>query len=146
MSKLNKILFFFIAAVGLILFNGCKEEEEIYPTFEQPRWMAEQNTEFTSSMIAIVQLPQNLAAYYQEGDELAAFIDGECRATGTYGDNVFYLLIKGKSDEQRNVTFKYYSSRNRYLYETTSSVPFETDGVYGTADNPIVLSLQIVDN
>lgn len=144
MNKLNKIIFFFAAVLGLLVFNGCKDDEEVFPTFEQPGWKAEQSPDFTASMIAIVQLPENLAAYYQSGDEVAAFIGDECRGVGTYGDGVFYMLVKSKSDEQRMVTFKYYSSRNKYMYATAGNVRFEVDGVYGTADNPEVLSLQVV--
>ena len=90
---------------------------------------------------AVLRLPDNLAPYVAAGDELAAFIGDECRGVGQQVDGLWYVMLKGTPDEQGMVSIRYYSAANRYLYRTAEGFEFESDGVYGTADNPVTLSL-----
>ena len=124
--------------VGLFAFcmESCKDEEK-FTTFPQPGWSAEFNKDYN--------LPDNLAAYANEKDEIAAFIGNECRGVGTAIEGLYYVLIKGSPEEQAKVTFRYYSATNQYMYKTTMGFDFEADGTYGTADEPKILPLIVVE-
>lgn len=132
--------------VGLSMFcmESCKDEET-FTTFPQPGWSAEFNKNYNASMTAVVSLPDNLVAYTNEKDEIAAFVGNECRGVGTAIDGLYYVLIKGTPDEQVKVTFLYYSAANQYMYKTAIDFDFEADGTYGTVDEPKILPLIVVE-
>lgn len=92
MKKLRFILPLF--ALCVLFLTGCKKEE-IFKTFTQPYWHEEINAEYTATMTAVVTLPQEIGTYIQEGDELAAFINGECRGVAKNIDGLNYIMIKG---------------------------------------------------
>jgi hypothetical protein len=141
--------------IGIILFtsfifllaNACKEEEETFPTFDAPAWSANP-ANYSGSMTAVVKLPDNLIQYAQTDDQLAAFAGEECRGTGTLikndADSAYYVTIHGNADEAPAIYFQYYSARNKYLYQTEELFPFETDEVFGVADEPETLNFIIV--
>lgn len=143
MKKHNYILFILLC-LTCITFCTCSDDDDP-KTYPAPGWTIKDNPEYSVSMTAILQLPENLSVYADQGDELAAFIGDECRGVATHVDNLYYLLIKGAAHEQSKVYFKYYSSKNKYLYKSTNSETFEIDKVYGTADDPKVLSLEIIE-
>lgn len=126
--------------VAVLLAAGC-DREEVYPTYDQPGWVETFDGDYNASMTAVLRLPDNLAPYVAAGDELAAFIGDECRGVGQQVDGLWYVMLKGTPDEQGMVSIRYYSAANRYLYRTAEGFEFESDGVYGTADNPVTLSL-----
>jgi hypothetical protein len=95
-------------------------------------------------MTAVVTIPDNLNRYMQSDDQLAAFVGDECRGVGILLDGAFFVTIKGSSSEQSMVTFRYYSSRNKYMYTTDAFLTFDIDAVLGSIDKPEVLSLQPV--
>lgn len=142
MKKLRFILPLF--ALCVLFLTGCKKEE-IFKTFTQPYWHEEFNAEYTATMTAVVTLPQEIGTYIQDGDELAAFINGECRGVAKNIDGLNYIMIKGMPDENEMVTFKYYSARNMFMYQCVNCTAFENDGIYGTADSPIVLPLVVIN-
>lgn len=135
-----------LLVVGLFAFcmESCKDEEK-FTTFPQPGWSAEFNKDYNASMTAVVSLPDNLAAYANEKDEIAAFIGNECRGVGTAIEGLYYVLIKGSPEEQAKVTFRYYSATNQYMYKAAIGFDFEADGTYGTTDEPKILPLIVVE-
>lgn len=134
-----------VLLICITIIAGCKKEENVYKTFDPPYWTEVFNAEYTATMTAIVNLPQDIAVYVQDGDELAAFVNGECRGVATSIDGLNYIMIKGLPSENARVTFKYYSSRNRYMYQCVDCVLFESDGVYGTSDSPVTLPLIVIN-
>lgn len=141
MKKINHILFICLALVGVLTMSSC-DKEEVVPIYEKPVWVAQDNADYTVSMVAVVDLPQEIKADYQEGDMMAAFIDDACRAVAQYREGAFYMLIKGSADEQGQIVFKYYSGKKKFLYQSAEKVAFEVDGVYGTTDEPMIPNFQ----
>lgn len=96
-------------------------------------------------MTAVVTIPAALQASLGDADQLAAFVNNECRGVGVLDKvnnaYVFFMLIRGLPDEQSKITFKYYSVKTSYLYQTGPDLSFLIDAVYGTAQNPKVLAL-----
>lgn len=133
-----------VLALVIMTLAGCKKEKE-YKTFGQPNWQEVFNTEYTSSMTAVVDLPRELSVYEQDTDELAAFVNGECRGVAKNVDGHKYIMIKCMPDENGMVTFRYYSSANKYMYECANCTPLENDGIYGTADSPVILKLKVIN-
>jgi hypothetical protein len=125
--------------------NAPKEEQTKFPA---PAWKADETGRYPASMTAVVSLPVTLRAAAGEGDQLAAFVDGECRGTGVQvkldTTTVYFILIRGLTDEQSPVVFQYYNAKSSYLYKSEPVLRFLTDKVYGTAQNPEVLALSPV--
>ena len=125
-----------------ICLGSCKEEE-VNTTFPAPVWQVD-DAKYSVSMTAVVVLPENLQTYFQTNDQIAAFINGECRGVGQLIDNAFFITIKGTPEENSKVSFRYYNTRNQYMYATDANLSFEPDAIYGTADAPEVLVLNII--
>lgn len=142
---------YLLSVCGLLLFVclfGCKKKAHPLPSVPAPSWTVTQMAQYTVTMTAVVQVPEALLSHIQKEDELAVFIDGECRGTGTLvqqGDvSAFFVLIHGTAAEKGKMAFKYYSSLKSHLYSTDAFLPFVADGNYGTADVPMVLDLEPV--
>ena len=125
-------------------FTACGKED---PRPERPRpiWGVEQGIYTESSMTAIVILPENLQAYAQDDDIVAAFAGNECRGIGELIEGAYYILIKGSPEEYTGISFLYYSARNKYLYTTAPDLTFEPDASFGSVDEPKVLELSVVE-
>lgn len=143
-----KKLYTLMLLVGLFCCASCSEDDETFTTFPNPNWAVDLTGALPVSMSAFVCLPENLATYEETGDKLAAFVGDECRGVGeavTVGtQKVYVILIKGTGSEQERISFKYYSSKNAYMYETSAFLNFEVDTRYGSADEAQVLPLTIV--
>lgn len=146
--QIKKSVFFLGLLVLLAGAGGCKKKKggEGLPVFPAPAWKAAGTEEYPYSMTAVVELPGSLQAGYREGDELGAFINGECRGTGEpvqIGNNMtFYIMIRGTAAEEEGVLFKYFSAKTGHIYLSGNRVEFAVDGTYGTADQPRTLNLQ----
>ncbi|MFL5811882.1 MAG: hypothetical protein ACJ749_20330, partial [Flavisolibacter sp.] len=103
---------------------------------------------YPASMTAVVMLPDNLQATASDGDQLAAFINDECRGVGekvkVNAKDLYFVLIRGLAEEQSKIVFKYYNSKTAYLYQTGPELNFLIDAIYGTAENPQLLQLKPV--
>ena len=144
MKKMKYFISLLILSFTTISFYSCHDDVEKYPTFDPPNWYVDQ-TQYSVNMTAVVALPNNLTPYLQTNDMLAAFDDnGVCRGEGSLINGLFYVTIKGTPDDQAKIKFKYYCTRNKYMYITTHYLPFDSDAIYGTVDNPSVLALEIV--
>jgi hypothetical protein len=130
-----------------LLAGACKEEEETFPTFPAPVWDVNPAM-YSVNMTAVVKLPSNLEEYAQADDRLAAFVGGECRGVGevveTSGRKLYFVTIHGTADDESTVSFQYYSARNRYLYRTDELFAYEADKMFGTVDEPEILTFSIV--
>lgn len=151
MKNRRSLALFFFAIFLLIGISSCKDDKETFTVHPQPNWEVVNNEGYPVSMTAVVRIPENLSAYASEGDELAAFAGETCRGVGEILKNVegvegvYYVTIKGTFDEEVDIYFQYYSERNKYLYKTAALFVFEKDKVYGTADSPSVLPLNVVE-
>lgn len=122
------------------MLSSCKKDDE-YTKYDAPQWAVTYD-EFESSMTGVITVPGNIASYVDSLDIVAAFIGEECRGIAEYNSGYFYINIVGASDEAGLVTFKYYSSKNRYLYAEENLMSFTADKVFGTSDNPYILTLK----
>ena len=134
----------------LILINSemsCKKHHSI-PQVPAPEWEVDNTGKYPVSMTAVVQVPENIRPYIQQGDKIGAFVGEECRGVGqlvrTGSVSAFFLLIHGTASEQSKISFKYWNSWKSYLYSSTAFLDFMVDGNYGTADAPEVLQLNPV--
>ena len=147
MKRLISVLCFFL----LVASTSCSKKgttttpEEVATKFPAPEWKEDNTGKYPGTMTAVVALPLTLASYVMENDQLAAFVNGECRGVGVLEKvnslNVFFVLIHGLPDETSKVKFRYYSSKTAFMYEFTAAVNFLLDDVYGTAQNPKKLEL-----
>lgn len=136
-------LFTILFLIPVLLFNtGCKKET---PKLE-PFWTVATVGNYPYTMTAVVTLPVLLSHNTDKQDEMAAFINGECRGVGTMqmiSDlPVYFILIHGASSEQGQVEFRYFSLKKKAIFGTSSSVPFVIDQSYGSVDSPFVLTLK----
>ena len=138
-----KIKSVFIAVAFFLAggFFSCQEENVNF--YEAPEWAMESG-DYSESMTGVIDLPEYVKPYVSEGDELAAFIGDVCRGTGTLIDGVFFINIQGNPEEASPIVFRYYNSRNRYLYQESGKIFFEPNGIIGTADLPYVLTLEVL--
>ncbi|HUH18313.1 hypothetical protein [Albibacterium sp.] len=130
----------------LVLFSlslfSCKKDET-YPQHEKPNWEISEIENVQVNFSAIFDLESNLSVYIAENDELAAFVGNDCRGTATLINDLFHITVKGTADENSKVTFRYYSSTTKYMYEAIDYVDFEANITLGTIDNPEVLALTL---
>lgn len=131
-----------IVLLAVTLFS-CSDDETTYPL---PNWEVNQNAVYTTTMSAIVVLPSNLTNHVTDDDVLGAFVGEDCRAIAELveeGDTRYYFFtIKGFHDESTSLRFKYYNTKNSYLFETSGNFNFKPDEILGTVDNPLVLDLR----
>lgn len=136
---------FFLVTTLSCSKNGNTSPDEVTTKFPAPTWKEVNTGTYPATMTAVVALPATLAGSLMENDQLAAFVNGECRGVGVLekvnGLNLFFVMIHGLSDETSNVKFKYYSSKTSYMYESNDALNFLIDAIYGTAQNPKTLEL-----
>ena len=136
---MKKLLFTMLALLSVLTINAAK-------------WTAPSESEFLTSTPIYVQVNVNgqMSTYI----EVAAFINGECRASADFFDrttNLYTLRVWGNPNEAGSqITFKAYDSASDFVFsftktaeftgETNSEVPFvlnidKPTGV--TVTNPI---------
>ena len=139
-----------ISFVLVNTFVGCSKKDDTPQPykFPVPVWMKDASGKYPLSMTAVVRLSYKLNLNLQPNDQLAAFINGECRGTGVMVKaglaNVFNIVIQGTSTENSKVTFKYYSNFNQNMFLTTDFLAFTVDRSFGSPDNPETLPLVII--
>ena len=102
MKNLIKYFTFLLLAVCM----GSCQKDEMYTEFPAPVWQVD-DAKYSVNMTAVVVLPNNLLPYFNENDQVAAFINDECRGVGILVDNAFFVTIKGTPEEISNVSFRY---------------------------------------
>lgn len=145
-----KLIMPIVTLLMLLAITGCSKTSEIKPEetltkFAAPDWRTNETGKYSASMTAVVSLPIALNSKMSEGDQLAAFVNDECRGTGVLvkidSSNIFFVLIQGQPDEQSKVKFKYYSTKTAFMYESQNPLNFLVDALYGTAQKPKALDL-----
>lgn len=119
-----------------------------YPTFDSPNWLLPNVSAFEYSMTVSIVLPDSLINGEQPADKLAVFTGDECRGIAdrievSSGKYVWVAMIYGNNTSDI-LSFKYYSSKTRYMYQSSSTKTFAIDGVIGTIDNPEKIGMNIV--
>jgi hypothetical protein len=131
-----------ILIVTLFFAVSCKKEES-YRTFERPDWQTTLDG-YSVSMTCVMTLDEKIIGYADSTDILAAFIGNECRGIAEYTKEKFFLNIVGSPEENALITFKYYSAKNKYLYQEEGLHSFVVNGVLGVSDEPYVLQLSLI--
>lgn len=119
-----------------------------YPTFDSPNWSVSNTGSFEYTMTMAVALPDSLIAVEQSADKLAVFAGDDCRGIAdrievSSGKYVWLAVVYGNNNSE-TISFKYYSSKTKYMYQSSSTKPFAIDGVIGTIDNPEKIGMNIV--
>lgn len=142
---MKKILVIIGLIIGVSIFNACDKDDD----FAQPKptdWQVSTTESFSTTMTAVVVLPDNLLKHAQDDDMVAAFMGDKCRGEGklvkTDEQRYYFLTIKGFSEEQGKITFKYYNTNRSFMYTTDPVLDFEPDGIWGGIDNPKTLELK----
>ena len=120
---MRRILFTMLALLSVMAINAAK-------------WTAPSESDFLTSTPIYVQV--NVNGQRSTNIEVAAFINGECRASADFFDrttNLYTLRVWGNPNEVGSpITFKAYDSTNDFVFsftktaeftgETNSEVPF----------------------
>jgi len=135
--------------LSICLFSaGCNKDDDSFKTYSRPDWSLASPELLPYSFVAIISIPDNINTYAQDEDMVAAFIGNECHGVGNLVKSeegtkrVYYIMVRGADTENRNIVFRYYSSKLSYLYQAKTTVQFEIDGTYGSYDSPVVLDLE----
>ncbi len=111
-----------------------------------PEWEAPDQNLYPGSMTAIIRLTPYLERYIADDDKMVAMIGNECHGlaipTIIDGKYYFFIQIKAASEEQGDIVFKYYSTKNRKLYFSVEKVPYRIDKIYGTSQTPVFLDFE----
>jgi len=146
MKKINEYTkAFALCLLMVVSLVGCSEDDEKYPTFDPPIWQVN-NIDYSVTMTAVIQLPNELIQYANDDDQIAAFGGDICRGVGEIIDGLWYVTIYGTPEDQTNIYFQYYGARNKYLYESPELFFFEEDETIGSADDPSIVPFSIVKN
>lgn len=119
-----------------------------YPTFGSPNWTVKDIKAFEHTMTVAVVLPDSLSSNVLGNDKLAAFVGSECRGVAeqlelTPTKHIWMITAYGNKTME-NLTFKYYSSKTKYMYHSAMATPFVPDGNVGNIDNPQVIGMKVV--
>lgn len=132
-----------VVLITIVCFSSCKKEP-VYNTYENPHWNVSSYEGLSESCTIVMDLPSNLKPYQDDADVVGAFIGDECRGVSTQQEGLFYIMVVGASDENGNITLKYWSARNKYMYQVNEVIPFEINEQKGTSDAPFVPTFTIL--
>lgn len=151
MKSITLLLFVFLPVIiASCSKNGGTNQDESATKFATPQWKADTTGKYPATMTSVLALPAALVSTLTANDQLAAFINGECRGVASLekvgNADLFFIMIHGLPDESGRIKFKYYSSKTSYMYESSDALNFLIDAVYGTAQNPKILELVQLKN
>ena len=107
------------------------------------RWVAPSSNTYPDEtpLYVTVTIDEQADAYVPEVQEIAAFIDGECRAQATAMTNRMYVLrVRGNATADANKTITIKAMYNGLAYTLSTSERF--DGETQTHSVPLALTLQ----
>lgn len=139
----TKISIIAVALFAIAALASCEKEPE-YNTYENPHWAVTSYEGISESCTIVMDLPASLKPYQDTADVVAAFIGDQCRGVSTQQEGLFYIIVSGAADENRNIVLKYWSARNRYMYQIDEVIPFEINAQKGTTDAPFIPSFSIL--
>ena len=150
------------AFISLLLLSSCKRET-LYPTHPQPDWQVVSDVDMRYSMTIVGALPEHLLADADTADIIAAFVvdnsensDTLCcgltHLTPILGSNennnatdlraFLYITLPTGVKEDCRISFRYYATRTRYLYQVESTIPFRSDAIIGSISDPYEFSFR----
>ncbi len=107
-----------------------------------PSWQA---AKYTFSMTAVVVLSDYLSRFETDKDEMAVFLNDECRGVATtriIDDKKYYfIMIAGESTDKGKLSFKFYNDSLNHIYYCDDVVDFKLNTKYGSLEIPIVLPI-----
>lgn len=121
--------------------NGMygKISEPAVPPFEE-------SGKYPEMMTIYVVLPKSLPFEIRNQDQFAAFIGDECRSVGKKIDDenslIYCFEVRGKSDENGEIYFQYYSIQQSGIYHSTETVKFADNTTDGSETDPLSISFQ----
>ena len=138
----------------LLATAGCKgngdEPQNWKGNVPRPtNWVAPTDYDYSSSMTAVIQLPEAFQTTQQAEDLLAAFdAAGHClgvaspSSENTGEKGLFFLYITAPADEaDNNITLQYWSAHWTNIFTHTDAFVFATDAMHGTMDQPFIIKL-----
>jgi hypothetical protein len=131
-----------IPIIMLALLTSChKKDNEVFDT--KPNWALPGDVIKEYSMTYIVRVSVNSEVQpLVAADELAAFIGTKCRGTATIvandSKNCFYLLVYGNQNDNEKLSFRYFSSQQRKIFESVSVDTYYPNQIIGSLDAPIL--------
>lgn len=139
-NKKTKNLFSSVAA------DVAYEVNKIYGTVDEPAFPDfEQSAKYPIYMNAALSIDLGKLPFEtQEGDELAAFVENDCRGRATLqseadGKQIYTMEIRGK-EVGETIEFKYYSAAKKSTYRAEVKTTMEETGNYGSSDSPVELT------
>lgn len=147
---MNNIFKPILAALILIMAFGCKKDKgDSHRRFTAPDWAISETGAYPYSMTVVVKVPEEIKQIVTESDKTGAFINNECRGVGVLvkanDSYVIFVQVRGTASEQGKVYFRFYDSGTSYLYQTDGAIDYGVDEIYGTVDQPALLSLVQVE-
>ena len=130
---------YIIVLIISVLMLSCNNGDDVNK-YANPNWTFTDKAEYSVSMTAAVQLPENLNPFLTKDDQMVALVGEEIRGVANLYDGIFYIQILAAEDEVVNITFQYWSAKTQYKYLGTEVFPFKQDTQLGTPDNPLVIN------
>jgi hypothetical protein len=161
---------YLIIFLVLSLLVGCKKENVDGPTpggndtpggdvptseipsgnIDTPDWQVSSDYDYSSSMTVIAQV--DLTTTYttltpndwqvDNNDLLAAFAGGECIGVTKPIDNLFFLYITSPSQDNEDITLRYYSVQLRNIFQANTVLRFENGARHGSVNEPLKPSFE----
>lgn len=155
--NMKKHLFFQYLIIFLVLnllFVSCIPEIITPPTPDEPAipsgnvstpdWQVSSDYDYSSSMTVIAQV--DLTQTYtltpddwqlDTADLLAAFAGGECIGVSKPVDSLFFLYITVPSQDNEDITLRYYSARLRNVFQANTVLQFVNGDRQGSVNDPL---------
>ena len=164
---MKKHLFFQYLIIFLVLslFVACKKENINGPTpgesdnpggnvptseipsgnIATPDWQVSSDYDYSSSMTVIAQVDLTMSYtaltpndwQVDTADLLAAFAGSECIGVTKPVDSLFFLYITSPSQDNEDISLRYYSVRLRNIFQADNVFPFENGARHGSTTNPV---------
>jgi hypothetical protein len=157
---MKKNLFFQYLIIFLVfsLFVGCKKEN-VSPTTPDgpeesaiprsnipiPDWQVSSDYDYSSSMTVIAQVDLTMSYtsltpndwQVDTTDLLAAFAGSECIGVTKPVNNLFFLYITSPSQDNEDISLRYYSVRLHNIFQADTIFHFENGARHGSTTNPV---------
>ncbi len=127
-------------------------DAQSWGTTEEPQVLPLKTAQKVVCMSAVFTVTEYKAfnTTLAENDLLAAFVDDECRGVAAgvmQGDSlIFPMQIRGTLGKAEQITLQYYHCENSYLFTCPKKFDFVAGGKIGTADEPMGIILNVVNN
>ena len=101
-------------------------------------------------MKAVFEINYDFLTSVTGADQLAAFVNGECRGKGRFvernGKKLFEVDINGSLGTTEKVSIKYYNAARKCQYESVSTFDFVAESTFGSIAAPELIELNVIEN